>query len=555
MNHIELFAGCGGLTLGLESAGFELVLANELSPMAGETFAYNFFEEDLTSEVPRKTKWLSSNFSDAEMAKRLREDPRTFPGVREKRNYLRDLEGAEGGLIIGSIVHLNDWLRESNNKKSLELLRSGFNRNGVDLVSGGPPCQSFSMAGMRDYNNSRNVLPWEFAKFVEMIQPRFALLENVTGILRPFNVGDKKVYAWYEVAKAFAEVDYVPLCLHVNAKFAGVAQNRPRFIMVLFRRDIFESIKHTFNSAEQRMLSPSWEFFSKFSSGIDTQYGDLPFFDAAKGEHLELFLNSFLLPLVEKRNAQCGVKAAIDDLKQNKRRRPKSPYVKMLNKDLGEHAAHRYILEADEKPNHVPRDNKPHTMCRFRIYQVISQVSKRAQSAAQKIIAGAENHIDDELFNEFLGHEFIDSDGKIFTPFYFTEGQKDFFVEFLAKHKTKKQTQKALEPNFPAPAALSIPDDACHYEELRTLTVREMARIQSFPDNFVFRSKVTTGGQMRRFEVPQYTQVGNAVPPLLGRSLGMVFKELITRANNIPPVEATKKSRRRPTLAKEVEQL
>ena len=41
MNHIELFAGCGGLSLGLESEGFDLLLANELSPMAGETFAYN----------------------------------------------------------------------------------------------------------------------------------------------------------------------------------------------------------------------------------------------------------------------------------------------------------------------------------------------------------------------------------------------------------------------------------------------------------------------------------------------------------------------------------
>ncbi|EMI8339596.1 hypothetical protein BBX45_13630 [Proteus mirabilis] len=54
-----------------------------------------------------------------------------------------------------------------------------------------------------------------------------------------------------------------------------------------------------------------------------------------------------------------------------------------------------------------------------------------------------------------------------------------------------------------------------------------MARIQSFPDNFVFRSKVTTGGQMRKFEVPQYTQVGNAVPPLLGLAIGKVVTELL----------------------------
>ena len=101
-------------------------------------------------------------------------------------------------------------------------------------------------------------------------------------------------------------------------------------------------------------------------------------------------------------------------------------------------------------------------------------------------------------------------------------------------HSTKKQTQRALNESLPAPAALSIPDDACHYDlnYLRTLTVREMARIQSFPDSFVFRSKVTTGGQMRRFEVPQYTQVGNAVPPLLGHALGLSLADLIKRLSD-----------------------
>ena len=54
-----------------------------------------------------------------------------------------------------------------------------------------------------------------------------------------------------------------------------------------------------------------------------------------------------------------------------------------------------------------------------------------------------------------------------------------------------------------------------------------MARIQSFPDNFVFRSKITTGGQMRKFEVPQYTQVGNAVPPILGAALGLTVSRLL----------------------------
>ena len=122
-----------------------------------------------------------------------------------------------------------------------------------------------------------------------------------------------------------------------------------------------------------------------------------------------------------------------------------------------------------------------------------------------------------------------------------TTGEK---IDFPSKKKilgilsqlyTKKQTQRALIANDPAPAALSIPDDACHYyesvKEQRTLTVREMSRIQSFPDWYEIKSKVTTGGQMRKFEVPQYTQIGNAVPPLLGIALGEVCKKILDTAN------------------------
>ena len=74
---------------------------------------------------------------------------------------------------------------------------------------------------------------------------------------------------------------------------------------------------------------------------------------------------------------------------------------------------------------------------------------------------------------------------------------------------------------------MTIPDDYIHYEEPRTLTVREMARLQSFPDQFVFRGKVTTGGKLRKYQVPQYTQVGNAVPPLLAYAIGRQIDEAL----------------------------
>lgn len=78
---------------------------------------------------------------------------------------------------------------------------------------------------------------------------------------------------------------------------------------------------------------------------------------------------------------------------------------------------------------------------------------------------------------------------------------------------------------------LSLPDDFVHHRDPRTLTVREMARLQSFPDAFCFYAKETTGGHNRKSEVPQYTQVGNAVPPLMAYRIGLHLARLLLAAD------------------------
>jgi DNA (cytosine-5)-methyltransferase 1 len=77
-----------------------------------------------------------------------------------------------------------------------------------------------------------------------------------------------------------------------------------------------------------------------------------------------------------------------------------------------------------------------------------------------------------------------------------------------------------MSPHKPAPTITTLPDDVVHYSDPRILTVRESARLQSFPDWFKFCGKFTTGGDRRTKECPRYTQVGNAVPPLLARAIG-----------------------------------
>lgn len=523
MNHIELFAGCGGLSLGLESAGFKLVMANELSPMAAETFAYNFFNENLEESCPEsRVMWLSSNYEKENRKARLREDPRKFPELSENKSDFSENTELNEKLVVGNIVQLNQWL-DRNPKQVIELRNAYGSEGGLDLVSGGPPCQSFSMAGLRQFNNNRNTLPWEFAKFVKTTQPKIALLENVTGILRAFDVDGKKFYAWFEVAKAFAQINYIPLCLHINAKYAGVAQNRPRFIFIGVRHDVFDNIYIKLNETEKNIYKQSISFVNDLKKGLDVKYGTLPYFDVANDEHQDLFRDTFLSPLVKYKDNEFTVRDAIDDLREDGS--AISQYVKLINTSLmQDHRENKHLV------NHDLRNNGIHVQRRFRIYQILQLLDSSTKKEALDLLKGKINIVSASTANKLLSYDYLIDLNK-----YARFSSIDELISYFNDHQTKKQTQKALIADQPAPAALSIPDDACHYhhDELRTLTVREMARMQSFPDQFVFRSKVTTGGQMRQFEVPQYTQVGNAVPPLLGQALGVVIKGLLEKYSSI----------------------
>jgi len=90
-----------------------------------------------------------------------------------------------------------------------------------------------------------------------------------------------------------------------------------------------------------------------------------------------------------------------------------------------------------------------------------------------------------------------------------------------------KRSYNLLKVNGQSPTIMTIPDDYIHYSLPRSLTVREMARLQSFDDSFVFQGKRTTGGGDRKNTVPQYTLVGNAVPPLMAKAIAMEILKYI----------------------------
>jgi DNA (cytosine-5)-methyltransferase 1 len=524
-NHIDLFAGCGGLSLGLESAGFKLLLANELSPMAAETFAYNRLDIDLRKPSKgSKVYWVSSKYPRNDIANRLLENPADAVGLKD--GYYSDLldlkpnkKDLTRSLLIGSIADINEIIEDPANKV-LDFIQHGLGGDEVDLVSGGPPCQSFSMAGLRNYKSERNQLPWEFAKFIENVQPKIALLENVSGILRAFNDGEKSIHSWFQVAIAFAKVGYVPVCLHINAKYVGTAQNRPRFILIALRKNICDRIVNKSKDKDLlNALENSMNFYDLAQGEQEPTEKSLHVYEVERDT--DLFNSPIFSSLVKLKDKKLvSVKAAIDDLRSTGL--SENDYVRELNEELFKN---RFSKKPNKFRNHDLRRHSPRIESRFRLYQVMSQLPAANSKEISRYLSSQDpDVISKETISELAKYWLRKSgDKKIVLT------SRARILDFLSKLHTKKHTQGALHPQKPAPATLSIPDDACHYHETlqRTLTVREMARIQSFPDWYEIRSKVTTGGDRRKFEVPQYTQIGNAVPPLLGVALGETCMKLL----------------------------
>ena len=101
--------------------------------------------------------------------------------------------------------------------------------------------------------------------------------------------------------------------------------------------------------------------------------------------------------------------------------------------------------------------------------------------------------------------------------------------EFLLENGTKKDKKVLLDSAAVVATITTHPDEYIHYKYARNITVREMARLQSFPDRFTFHGRYTINGPRRRFDVARCSQVGNAVPPLMGEGLGRAVIEVLEK--------------------------
>lgn len=528
--HIELFAGCGGMSLGLDASEFELFMANELSPMAGETFAYNLLGENLSQKASenrqsRNVLWIKSNYSSTNLKERLRENP--FDFAKGKNSDITPRTNFKGKLVIGNIDNFLKFLFQ--NRAVCEKLR----KQDIDLLSGGPPCQGFSLAGKRIKDDYKNKLPLSFANFAGLIQPKVVILENVKGITSAFETDDGvKHYAYLEVAKAFSLEGFVPICMLLNSKYFGVPQNRPRFILLAFREDIFYKLKKRKGNSDQTnsVLLNSQLFFNKVRSKRkrleDISLSDIPLYDI---EADPSFFDGKLLPKIQT-PAEHFISAyeAIGDIVTTS----KEYLISDIDSEYARKLTQLFRPKLNDKfanlQNHESRKHSFNVKARFRLYQVLNGLNGIRQDAVD-VISGkcSEDGIVQRVFNAIKDEALLVSSSEIDV----FDKLKNIvhFREYLKKIESRKHSQRAIKKREPAPAQMTIPDDLCHYSpnELRTLTVREMARFQSFPDWFVFRSKATTGGRQRSFEVPQYTQVGNAVPPMLAYELGKTINRLL----------------------------
>ena len=158
---ISLFAGCGGSSLGYQMAGFKELLAIEWDDNAVETFKLN------------------------------------FPDVPVYHGDITKLTG-------------NECLR-----------LAGIEKGQLDILDGSPPCQGFSTAGKRKWDDPRNSLFQEYVRILIELQPKVFVMENVTGMVKGY-----MKQAYLQIIKALRECGYKAKGEVLNAMYFNVPQSR-----------------------------------------------------------------------------------------------------------------------------------------------------------------------------------------------------------------------------------------------------------------------------------------------------------------------------------------
>ena len=196
---LDLFSGCGGMSLGLEAAGFDIAASVELDPVHSLVHHYN------------------------------------FPyGV----TFCRDIS-------------------EISSKELLKAIAQRGFKDDIDLIAGGPPCQGFSHMGKRQLDDPRNRLVFEYVRIVLEIQPKYFIFENVPGIV----TGNHRHFLT-ELIALIEENNYsiVKPVQVLDASAYGAPQKRKRLILIGYRNDVTQPTypirTHSSDGKADRDLQP-----------------------------------------------------------------------------------------------------------------------------------------------------------------------------------------------------------------------------------------------------------------------------------------------------------
>lgn len=436
MRFIDLFSGCGGLSLGLAWSGAKGMFAVERDVMAFQTFRANFLES------PRGR---ISRFA--------------WPAWLEQRAWgIDDLLEVHAGEL------------------------ASLSGETVELVAGGPPCQGFSFAGRRNPDDPRNQLFKRYLEFVKLVKPTAVLLENVPGMAVAHGItksierspcGNVGGSHFEMLASELDRMGYDVEGRFIDASRFGVPQKRIRLIVVGLLRERIQVAA----AANRASL-----VFEQLESGRASFLAGLGLIapvssKEAIGDLAMTDRNGRLWPLQtceDPASPKGFFEVAYDG------RRSRSAYQKLMRSEVAVDAMDSMRLARHSE------------VVRARFSQIISTCRK--------------------------GVRMSDGDRASFD---------------LRKHRIYP-----LSANEPAPTVTTLPDDIVHYSDPRILTVREYARLQSFPDWFLFKGKYTTGGDRRSRECPRYTQVGNAVPPLLALAIARVLRDALAATSAAVPLGA-----------------
>lgn len=352
----------------------------------------------------------------------------------------------------------------------------------IDLMIGGPSCQGFSRAGRRDKSDPRNMLFGEYVRVINEIQPKYIVLENVEGFVDMQFMGYKGITGIeypdgsvtpHILRSELQEIGYNTLEPRIlNAADYGVPQRRNRIIFIGYRKGL------TPPKYPEPTVTPEQHL-----TLLDA-IGDL-ITNSSVRRRVNPTHTQYQLDSINGRTPTVDGKPIASTTIKNQELSNQTEIVKerfeLFNAgETGTNLKRRIMEEG------IDISNKP---------ALISLCCKALSMTPNEVIA-----------------------------LYKNKGCTKEQAEVLL---TKKNIRQRWSSDSPSATIVTIADDYISPWEPRTFSVREMARCQSFDDSFEFLGKRTTGGLLRRVEVPQYTQVGNAVPPLLAKAVAIEIKKVL----------------------------